>query len=204
VIARETEHNAAVEAIVTQRLFHHLRPGLEARGKGDGYGVYALRPFAKGELLLVWGGHACYCESVDELPERNRHLFLQVEENTYLIVDDGESADRVNHSCDPNAGLLGQITLIALRDIEPGEEICYDYAMSDGSTYDEFPCGCGAANCRGKVTGEDWRQPELQQRYRGNFSPYLQRRIDALARERETQAAIKARASGRVRFEPLS
>jgi hypothetical protein len=70
-----------------------------------------------------------------------------------------------------------------MRDIGPGEEITFDYAMSDGSGYDEFACACGAATCRGRVTGEDWRLPALWRRYEGYFSPYLQRRIDTLRRE---------------------
>lgn len=60
------------------------------------------------------------------------------------------------------------------------EEVCFDYAMSDGSPYDEFDCTCGAADCRRRVTGNDWCRPELQQRYAGYFSPYLQRRIEQL------------------------
>ena len=47
-------------------------------------------------------------------------------------------ADWVNHSCEPNCGLSGQIALVALRRLEPGEEVCFDYAMSDGSPYDQF------------------------------------------------------------------
>ena len=66
-----------------------------------------------------------------------------------------------------------------MRDIQPGEEITYDYAMSDGSPYDEFTCSCGSPYCRGHVSGEDWRRSELWQRYAGYFSPYLQRRIMA-------------------------
>lgn len=41
------------------------------------------------------------------------------------------------------------------------------------------PCRCGTPACRGRVTGQDWRRPELHERYRGDFPPYLQRRIDA-------------------------
>ena len=70
--------------------------------------------------------------------------------------------------------------IVAMRDIEPGEVLSYDYACSDGTDYDEFECGCGAARCRGKVTGQDWMLPELQLRYRGYFSPYLQARIASL------------------------
>ena len=93
------------------------------------------------------------------------------------VANEG-AADWVNHSCDPNAGLVGQIVLVALRDIKVGEEICFDYATSDGSPYDEFECGCGSRLCRHHVTGDDWKLPELQKRYEGHFSPYIQRRID--------------------------
>ena len=79
--------------------------------------------------------------------------------------------------------MSGQITLAARRNIERGEEVCFDYAMSDGLIYDEFDCHCGAPACRGRVTGEDWRLPELWARYPGGFSPFLQRRIDRLIAE---------------------
>ena len=67
-----------------------------------------------------------------------------------------------------------------MRPIGPGEEICFDYAMCDGSCFDEFECDCGAPNCRRTITGNDWQNPELWERYAGYFMPYLQRRIDRL------------------------
>jgi hypothetical protein len=42
---------------------------------------------------------------------------------------------------------------------------------------DQLECRCGSARCRGVVTGRDWQRPELQQRYRGWFSAYLQQRM---------------------------
>ena len=65
-----------------------------------------------------------------------------------------------------------------MRTISAGEEITYDYAMSDASDYDEFPCSCGSMRCRGQVSGSDWQRPELWRRYSGYFSPYVQSRID--------------------------
>jgi len=91
-----------------------------------------------------------------------------------------EPADYVNHSCQPNAGLSGQIVLLALRDIAAGEEVCYDYATSDSCPYHEFECACGSPQCRGWVTGSDWKRPELWERYADYVSPYLQRRIALL------------------------
>lgn len=166
---------------------HYLSPKLEARPyplKG-GYGVYAVIPVQAGELLAVWGGRVVTKEQLEALSETAQHHAIQIEEGLYLApVGPAEPADYFNHCCDPNAGLRGSASLVAMRDIEPGEEVCFDYAMSDSSDYDEFECACQAPGCRGMVRGTDWRNPDLWERYDGYFSPYLQRRIDQ--RERET------------------
>lgn len=170
-----------------------VSPKLEARplpAKGE-YGVFTREAIAPGELLIVWSGNIVTGEQLAELPERMRSHSLQVDENCYQVPNGPTSvADLVNHSCSPNAGLAGQISLVAMRAIGPGEEICFDYAMSDGSHYDEFVCGCGSPQCRGRVTGNDWQLPELQRRYAGFFSPYLQRRIE---RRRVMQADLGVR-----------
>ncbi len=160
----------------------YLSPKLEARAaphKG-GMGVFACEPLQAGELLVVWGGDIFTYAQLMALPAEKRRHSVQVDEGLYQIGR-LSNADYVNHSCDPNAGIMGQISIVAMRDIAPGEEICFDYAMCDGSVYDEFPCGCGAPHCRGHVTGNDWQIPELQARYAGYFSAYLERRIQRLA-----------------------
>jgi len=63
------------------------------------------------------------------------------------------------------------------RSIQIDDELTFDYAMSDGTDYDEFECHCGSTLCRGIVRGRDWRLPEVQHRYAGSFSPYLAARI---------------------------
>lgn len=160
-----------------------LSPKLEVRAclEKGGWGVFAREAIKKDDLLCVWGGIAMTGEEARGQSTYKLTHGLQVEENIYLIpIMDAEDADYINHSCNPNAGLSGQITVVAMRDIEAGEEICFDYAMSDSSDYDEFECHCGAHNCRKRVTGNDWKLPELHERYKGYFIPYLQRRIDAL------------------------
>jgi hypothetical protein len=93
-----------------------------------------------------------------------------------------EPADFINHSCDPNCGLQGQIILVAMTDIQPGEEVTFDYAMTDSSPFDEFDCSCASPRCRGKVTRDDWKLPDLWQRYEGYFSTYLGNRINKFRR----------------------
>ncbi len=162
----------------------YLSPKLEVRihpEKGN-VGGFAHEFIPAGELLVVWCGEIVAWDEFCQLPQTQRQRSIQIEEALYLIsIEDDEPADCINHCCEPNAGLDGQIVLRAMRDIAPGEEVCYDYAMSDGSPYDEFECTCGAPNCRGHITGEDWRQPALQTKYANWFSPYLRRRIEQLA-----------------------
>jgi len=81
-----------------------------------------------------------------------------------------------NHSCDPNIAVRGQIVFVALRRIAAGEELTHDWATTDDDDY-TIPCRCGSACCRGVITGQDWRRPELQRKYRGSFSWYLERKI---------------------------
>ena len=75
----------------------------------------------------------------------------------------------LNHSCEPNLGLKGQIVYVALRDIGIDEELTFDYATTDDEPY-EMICRCGTSICRGTITGLDWQKPEIQSRYDGYFS----------------------------------
>ena len=160
----------------------YLSPKLETRARPDigEEGIYALEPLEKEELLIVWGGDIVDEEELRQLPEELKKMTAQVEEGLFQVSRDPSPGDHINHSCDPNAGMRGQIAIVAMRPIAAGEEICIDYAMVDGTPYDEFDCACGAAACRGHISGNDWQRPELWDRYAGYFSPYLQRRIDRL------------------------
>ncbi len=173
----------------------YLSSKLEARPKADGSGngIFSLEPIRKGELVAVFGGVVYEWDAFIHLPERDRSLCIQVEDRLFLVPRPIGEGDYVNHSCNPNAGLSGQIGLVAMRDIKVGEEVCFDYAMSDTMPYDEFECGCGQPTCRGKVTGNDWQKPELQKRYAGFFSPHVQRKIDMQRKEKRAfEQAMRA------------
>lgn len=163
--------------------FSYCTPKLELRpcAEKGGFGLFAIEPIEAGELLAMWGGQVVTEEDLELLPVERQTHGIQIQESLYLIpVTHGEPGDYFNHSCNPNCGLDSPISLVAMRDIEVGEEACFDYAMSDSSDYDEFECHCGADNCRSLVTGRDWQRPDLQKQYKGFFSPYLQRRIEKM------------------------
>lgn len=164
------------------------------RDVAGGHSVIARAVIERGELIGVWSGRIVGGDALDALPEEIRRHTVQIEEDLYLAsTGPNEPPDFINHSCEPNAGLDGQIAIVAMRRILPGEEVTIDYAMCDGTPYDEFDCACGSALCRGKVTGDDWRDPVLWERYAGHFSPYLQRRIDALRRAQAQQRPKRKR-----------
>jgi SET domain-containing protein len=162
--------------------YNWLSPKAQARpAEAKGWGSFAVEPIRAGETVAGFGGWVVTGEVLATLSHDRQSRSIQIDADLYLVSDETpEAGDMLNHSCEPNCGLLGQTLLVAMRDIEPGEELCFDYAMCDASDYDEFRCMCGHPNCREVVTGSDWRDPALQEKYAGWFSPYLARRIAAL------------------------
>jgi hypothetical protein len=158
-----------------------MNPKLEVRESSlGGRGVFTCEKITVGELLAVFGG--CVMPASDEIGDWS----IQVDENLVIGHPPGTDAaddpsNYFNHSCNPNAGIKGQIMLAAMRTIDGGEEITFDYAMvlspSVGCLPYRIDCNCGSSDCRGLVTDDDWRLPDLQRRYKGWFSWYLQMKI---------------------------
>lgn len=154
------------------------------RTQGD-FGIFANSIIKSGDVLTVMTGAICNSRQLFEFSEVWRSRAIQIEDDLFQIsVRLDEPADYVNHSCEPNAGIRGQIITVAMRDIEADEEITIDYAMIDGKGFDEFDCQCGSKKCRKKISGQDWMNPELWRRYEGYFSDYLARRISKLESSR--------------------
>ena len=86
-------------------------------------------------------------------------------------------AGPVNHGCDPNLGWAGD-ELVTLREVEAGEELLVDYAMSTTDPAYYLRCHCPSYRCRQMVEGTDWQIPQLQQRYAGHWAPAVQALID--------------------------
>lgn len=162
--------------------YNWLTPKATARPAGDkGWGSYATEPIAAGEAVASFGGWSMDGATLATVSESRQQRSIQVAADLFLVSGDNpEPGDMLNHSCDPNTGMLGSIVLLAMRDIAVGEELTFDYAMSDASDYDEFTCLCGTDRCRGVVSGSDWRRVDLQERYAGWFSPYISAMIASL------------------------
>jgi SET domain-containing protein len=145
-----------------------------------GRGLFAQAAIAAGEVVCVKGGHLLDRAGLERHRAVVHDAELQVTDELYLApITAAEFEDVMmflNHSCEPNVGVRGQIVFVALRDVAAGEELTLDYAMIDHDT-EPMDCRCGASACRGRVTGQDWRKPELQRKYGDHFAWYLLEKI---------------------------
>jgi len=160
-------------------------PKTEVReSKIHGRGLFAKADIAKGEIVVIKGGHIIDRETLRrEITPKLGPVEIQIGDNLFIApvtADERElSMLYSNHSCNPNIGMRGEITFVAMRDIRAGEELTHDWAMTDDDDY-SVECNCGTPHCRKTLTGKDWRRPELQKRYAGHFSTYLAKKIARL------------------------
>jgi hypothetical protein len=165
-----------------------MHSSLEVRSSAQkGKGVFAKEDIKRGERLAIFGGVVMTIDEMSELPEHMQSHVMQIEERFVFGTTSStpEDTDYFNHSCHPNAGFHGQIFLVAMRDITKDEEVTFDYAMIISESIDniidhgsvDMNCHCGARNCRKRFTENDWKIPELRERYKDYFSEYLKRKI---------------------------
>jgi hypothetical protein len=150
----------------------------------DGRGLFAKERINRGEIAVVKGGYILTRAQRDEIGQELGPSEIQITEDLYIGPATRREREggmmHLNHSCEPNLGIQGQVVYVALRDIAADEELTFDYAMNDDEPY-EMRCRCGSRLCRGTISGRDWQKPELQRKYDGYFSWFIQRRIDALS-----------------------
>jgi len=145
-----------------------------------GNGMFASQPIHAGEVVVRIGGIVMTEEEFQAyITTVPRYNAVQIGEGMHLI-DVPASPGGMNHSCDANLWMRDEVTVVACRDIAAGEELTQDYALYTTSpTWSMKPCHCVTPVCRKEITGNDWQLPEVQERYRGHFSPFLNERISA-------------------------
>jgi len=163
----------------------HRKPQFEVRhSRIHGYGVFALRRIRKGTMVIEYLGdrvtHALANERYKDKDPKDGHTFLfTVDAKTVIDAGvNGNEARFVNHGCHPNCQTVNtgrRIFIEALRTIQPGEELAYDYQIQrdddDPADVDViFACRCGAKNCRGsmleapKKKRKSKKRPRVEQR----------------------------------------
>jgi len=139
--------------------------------------LVATAPIPAGERILRIDG---------ELAGRPSRYSIQVGEELHVEVPATAAPDAVpglypwrflNHSCAPNA-VVRERALLALRPIDAGEEITFDYNATEWELTAPFTCRCGA--CGGaRIAGLRHLPPDARARVLPNLAPHLRRRLDA-------------------------
>ena len=144
----------------------------------QGNGMFATRPIAEGEVVVIIGGTMMSEEEFQAYTKTvTRYNAIQIAEHAHL-VDTPTSPGGMNHSCDANLWMRDEVTVVARKDLAAGEELMQDYALyTTKPDWILAPCHCGSPHCRHIVTGNDWQRLDVQERYRGHFSPFLNERI---------------------------
>jgi uncharacterized protein len=138
----------------------YLSPKTEVReSKIHGRGLFATVAIAKDEIIAVKGGHIVDGKTLREkITPVLGPVEIQIDDDLFIApVTDEErelSMLYLNHSCDPNLGVRGEITFVAMLDIRAGEELTHDWAMTDDDDH-SLKCNCGASDCRKVLTGKD-------------------------------------------------
>ena len=147
-----------------------------------GRGLFADAPIAEGEVVCVKGGHLVTRAEFANFRGVANEAELQISDDLFLSpVSEAEFEGLMmflNHSCEPNVGVQGQIVFVAMRAVAAGEELTLDYATIERPA-EPMACRCGAECCRGIITGQDWRKPELRRKYGRFFAWYLLEQIRA-------------------------
>lgn len=140
----------------------------------SGTGAYAGKFFPAGSLVLPLTGKRLHRS---EFNTANYDLpVLQIDEDWFLLAE-GQPDDFINHSCAPNLGFTPDGRhFFALRDIQPGEELFFDYSSSESDPAWTVPCLCGTSRCRGEITAFQRLDPAMREELAPIAMPYLRKR----------------------------
>ncbi len=156
-----------------QTMTNHLH--IEVRNSPiHGKGVFALKPIAKGEILHQMKGKKVgffKCLWLILTKQVQIDMPLQIDKNSYFILD--KFSESFNHSCEPLCAITEKNEIIAIKNIEVGDELTYDYAMTVLPSFYtknwKMPCGCAAKTCRKNVlTAKHIPDAQLSQYIREN------------------------------------
>jgi hypothetical protein len=152
-----------------------------------GKAVFAASTFAEGDLLIEFTGRRFRADQIPSLMRGRGDRFVQVTPDHYMGPS-GRIDDLVNHSCDPNAGLRFTeegVFLVAVRAIQPGEEIAWDYSTTLRESNWHMICQCRAEGCRRVIGNFDSLDPDRQEWFRARnlVAPYLRRKDEVAARK---------------------
>lgn len=158
---------------------------IEVRASCGGRGVFARSAIEAGERILAFAGEPLVRVDVARVAAAHGHDgYLQIGPDSYLGLSGGAD-DYVNHACEPNCYVQFTrrgVYLVALHDIAAGEELFFDYALTQVDFPFRFHCRCGHQACRGEIGNFDEVPHERMRTYRSLrvLPAYIEQALDEL------------------------
>lgn len=137
------------------------------KASNRGSGIFAAKDISKDEIITEFNGPFVKIEKMEGIPKEVWDHLFNVGINEYIIARD--PAARTNHSCDPNAGIIRNVFLVAMRKIAKNEEITFDYSIITADNW-KLECKCGSPSCR-KIIGNYMDLPDKLKRKYDKYTP---------------------------------
>lgn len=136
-----------------------------------GKGLFAKIDIKEGEIVFVAKGTLVEDDYNDDY--LTGPYWLWIREGLWLSPFDVNPWRYINHSCDPNVGIQGKVTVVAMKDIRGGEEVTIDYSITEDDPYWEMECRCGKRGCRKIIRSIRFLPEEMYKKY----EPYVPRAL---------------------------
>ncbi|HAE36862.1 MAG: Nuclear protein SET [Candidatus Nomurabacteria bacterium GW2011_GWF2_35_66] len=145
----------------------------KGESKLHGVGLFALKNIKKGKIVLVVKGERIkFLIDSDDQAKTAELNWFGFSKNTWIGVSNN-LCDFINHSCNPNVGVKGQVTLVAIRDIKKDEEITLDYSLNEADIFWNMKCNCGEKNCRKIIKSIQFISKEKYKKYKKYIPQYF-------------------------------
>ena len=133
----------------------------------DHHSLFTTASFQPGDIL---------CEfSASAILQTASQFTVQVNNNEHILLEPS-FLQYTNHSCFPNILFdTTHFTIVCLRTIKAGDELCYFYPATEWEMAQPFQCVCGYCDCLGYIGGAAHLSKEAIARYR--FSDFIYRKL---------------------------
>lgn len=145
-----------------------------SRAGNLGEGIFAKTDIKKDEIIFIVKGSI---KKNDYSPKSSVEgpNWLALAKHKWISPFDDNPWRYINHSCKPNAGLKGKVTVVAMKNIKKNEQITIDYSITEDDPYWKMKCNCGQKNCRKIIRSVRFLSPSLFKKYKEYIPKFLRK-----------------------------
>ena len=143
------------------------------KSKVHGKGVIADENIRKGEHIQYIRGPIVFKAPHNARESNIIANWVGVEKNRWIVPE--KPFIFLNHSCEPNAAVVGKRLLVALKNVKKDEEITMDYSLTDADPHWQLRCQCGSKSCRRYIGPIQMLPESVFKKYLPNIPRYFQK-----------------------------